>query len=217
MKLVHVTHIIVSSAMVISLSSCAQMNTKQGQGTAIGAGVGAGLGAAMGQAIGRDTEATLLGAGVGALLGGVAGNQIGYYMDSQEQELRNVVSQSEATSIRRDQDVLIATFRSEMFFDYNSSILKPGGYKEISRVAAVLNKYPQTHLDVGGHTDARGSEEYNYKLSVRRAEAVKNALIQHGVSPSRIRATGHGENQPISSSHAMNRRVEITITPITRG
>lgn len=199
-------------ALTLSLASCA-MENKQQQGTAVGAGVGAGLGAIIGQAIGGNTQATLLGAGIGAAVGGVAGNQIGKYMDLQEQDLRNAVGASESASISRNQDVLTATFKSEAFFDTNSSSLKPGAYTEIDRVASVLNKYPNTRIQVAGHTDSRGSEQSNLDLSQRRADSVKNALAQRGVDPMRIQTIGYGESQPISSSDAMNRRVEIIIVP----
>ncbi len=208
----HASRIIVI-ALTLSLAGCAGQ-TNQQQGTAIGAGVGAGLGALLGQAIGGNTEATILGAGVGAALGGITGNQVGRYMDQQEQELRSAIASSEAASIRRDEDVLTATFKAETFFDYNSSNLKPGAYTEISRVANVLNKYPQTRIQVAGHTDSKGSEEYNLRLSQSRADAVKNALAQRGVDPARIETIGFGESSPISSSDAMNRRVEIIIVPV---
>jgi outer membrane protein OmpA-like peptidoglycan-associated protein len=201
-------------SMIVMLLACAAPQNRQQQGTATGAAVGAGLGAILGQAIGKDTKGTLIGAGIGAILGGVAGNQIGAYMDRQEQSLRDTMAASEAASVRREQDVLITTFRSEVMFDLNSSTLKPGGYAEIARVANVLNQYPQTTLQVEGHTDSTGSEEYNMRLSQERAESVKNALIQHGVDARRITAIGYGESQPISSEDAINRRVNIVITPI---
>lgn len=209
------THVLVCSALILSLASCTALNTNQKQGTAIGAGVGAGLGAALGQAIGGDKEATLLGAGIGAMLGGIAGNQVGLYMDNQEQDLRNAMAASEAASIRRNQDVLVATFKGEAFFNHDSDRLLPGGYSEISRIANVLNKYHQTQIEVGGHTDSTGSAQYNQQLSMRRAQTVKDTLIQHGINPARIRTVGYGESMPISSNHAVNRRVEIVITPIT--
>lgn len=209
-------NILVVLTLAVSLSSCASLDTNQKQGTAIGAGVGAGVGAILGQAIGSNTESTLIGAGIGAALGGIAGNQVGLYMDNQERELRNVMAMSEAASIRRSQDVLIATFKGEAFFAYDSASLLPGGYTEISRMATVLNKYPQTQIEVAGHTDTRGSEQYNQQLSLRRARAVESALIQQGVAASRIRAIGYGESRPISSSDAMNRRVEVVIIPVTQ-
>jgi outer membrane protein OmpA-like peptidoglycan-associated protein len=200
----------------LTLLSCAGA-TKQERGRGTGAAVGAGLGAAVGQAIGRDTEGTLIGAGIGAVLGGIAGDQIGAYMDRQEQALRNATAASEAVSVQRTQDVLRATFKGDVFFDFDSAVLKPGAYGEIDRVASVLNKYPQTTIRVEGHTDAAGPEAYNQPLSERRAEAVKNALVQKGVDAARIEAIGYGESQPVSSESAMNRRVSIVITPVRRG
>jgi outer membrane protein OmpA-like peptidoglycan-associated protein len=203
-----------SAMMLVAfmLTACATAN-KQQTGTGVGAAVGAGVGAILGQAIGHDTTSTLVGAGIGAALGGVAGNQIGAYMDRQEQDLQNAIGQSEAASIQRDQDVLTATFKSDLFFDTNSAQLKPGAFNELSRVADVLNKYPQTTIRVEGHTDTRGDAGYNQQLSERRAESVKNALAQRGVNPNRMQAVGYGESQPISSSDAMNRRVNVVINP----
>ncbi len=195
-------------------NGCASMQSSQQKGTGSGALIGAAVGALAGQAIGSDTDSTLIGAGIGALLGGIAGNQIGAYMDRQEQALRQAISNSEAASLRREQDILTATFKSGVMFDFDSAVLKPGGQTEISRVATVLNNYPQTLLRVEGHTDTVGSEDYNQKLSEKRAIAVKNALIQHGIYEQRITAVGYGESQPISSEDAVNRRVNIVITPI---
>ncbi len=201
-------------AIMLTLAGCAFMQTSQQKGTGSGALIGAAVGALAGQAIGSDTESTLIGAGIGALLGGLAGNQIGAYMDRQEAELRSAIAASEATAISREQDILTATFKSELMFDFDSASLKPGGQTEIARVAAVLNKYPQTMLRVEGHTDTVGDEDYNQKLSERRANSVKNALIQQGVMEQRITTAGFGESQTISSEHAVNRRVNIVITPI---
>ncbi|MFO7910910.1 MAG: OmpA family protein [Desulfotignum sp.] len=215
MKKIFLTIIVI--AMLVNLFSCATTQTRQGHGTAVGAGVGAGLGAVLGQVIGRDTEATLIGAGIGAALGGLTGNQIGAYMDQQERELRNAIATSESASISREQDILRATFKGETFFEYDKSTLLPGAYAELRRISDILNKYPRTIIEVGGHTDTRGSEEYNQRLSERRAQAVKNELISNGVMSRRINAVGYGESRPISSDHAMNRRVEITIVPIREG
>ncbi len=206
------TSILVGFALVIFVYSCAG-STQQERGTKTGALIGAAGGALLGQAIGRNTTGTLLGAGIGAAIGGISGNQIGAYMDRQEQDLRASLAQSQAASIQRTQDVLTATFKSEVLFDFNSSTLKPGAYSEMDRVARILNKYPQTTIRVEGYTDSKGSKAYNQALSERRAIAVKNALTQRGVDPARIQTVGYGESQPISSNAAMNRRVNIVIIP----
>lgn len=205
--------IILCLALAMCFYSCAGP-THQQRGAKTGVLIGAAGGAILGQVIGRNTEATLLGAGIGAAVGGLSGHQIGAYMDRQEQELRAALAASEASSIQRTQNVLTATFQSEVMFDFDSATLKPGAYAEIGRVANVLNRYPQTTIRVEGHTDSKGSEQYNQDLSQRRAQAVKDALTQRGVDSRRIQTIGFGESQPISSSDAMNRRVNIVIIPI---
>lgn len=207
-----VLSIVAIMAVAAFLISCAGA-TQQERGARTGAVIGAASGALLGQAIGKDTEATLLGAAIGAAAGGVAGHQIGAYMDRQEAELRTAMAQSEAASIQREQNILTATFKGDVMFDFDSSILKPGAYAELDRVAKILNSYPQTRIRVEGHTDSTGGEAYNQALSERRAETVQSALVQRGVDPIRIEAVGFGESQPISSDNATNRRVNIVITP----
>ncbi len=210
MKQYKILSVVLLSLFIISCAG----TTNQGRKTQEGALIGAGVGAILGQVIGGDTEATLIGAGIGAALGGIAGNQIGAYMDRQESELRNVMASSQAASVTRSQNVLTATFKSEMFFDYNSAVLKAGAYSEMDRISRVLREYPQTRIRVEGHTDSKGSAEYNQKLSERRAQSVANSLIQRSVDPIRIETIGFGESQPISSNDANNRRVNIVIIPI---
>ena len=223
--------IIVVASLVSALTSCAG-STRREQTAGTGVAVGAGVGAILGQAIGRDTKSTVLGAGIGAMLGGIAGDQMGAYMDRQEEDMRRAVAASEesarkreaayraetqAVIVERTQDVLSTTFRSEVLFDFDSAEIKPGGRSELARVAGVLNKYPQTTILVEGHTDQTGTEEYNLRLSERRALAVKEALEAEGVGPYRIRAAGYGKARPISSDNAANRRVTIVIEPVAKG
>ncbi|MBA3035076.1 MAG: OmpA family protein [Desulfobacterium sp.] len=219
------------SIVVFALAGCA---TKTQTGALIGTGVGAAVGAGLGQAIGGDTKATLLGAAIGAAAGGLAGGAIGNYMDKQEAAMRQALADSEAASIRREQetlsqaqadstrkvqDVLTVTFKSDLLFAVNSSTLFPGAYDEIDRVAKVLNQYPETRIQIGGHTDSIGEADYNQKLSERRADGVKTALVGKGVSAARISAIGYGENKPIANNvneagRQQNRRVEIRIIPM---
>jgi outer membrane protein OmpA-like peptidoglycan-associated protein len=199
-------------------AGCAQPMTKTQKGTAVGTGVGAAVGAGLGQAIGGDTGGTLLGAGIGAVVGGLAGAGIGNYMEKQETALQQQFAASESASIRRDADVLAVTFKSDVLFDSGSSALKAGAYQEINRVAQVLIQYPETRIRVAGHTDSDGAEAFNQDLSVRRAEAVRNALVQQGVAAGRINPVGFGESQPIADNATavgkqLNRRVVVTIEP----
>jgi outer membrane protein OmpA-like peptidoglycan-associated protein len=210
------TGFVLVTLLILTMAACATEPTRTQKGTAAGVGVGAAVGAGLGQVIGRNTQATIIGAGIGAALGGLAGYQIASYMDRQEQQLRSVAQQSEAVAVQRDQNVLTATFRSDVLFDTDSAVLKPGAWQEIDRVAQVLYDYPQTTIRVEGHTDTRGSEQYNQDLSERRALAVKNALIQRNIDPRRIETVGYGESMPISDDHALNRRVNIVITPIEK-
>ena len=179
------------------------------------------MGAVIGGAYGGNTGAWIGGL-IGAGLGGLAGYQVGSYMDRQEAELNAALEESRANnqaSIERDRentDVLLATFKGDVFFDFDSAAMKPGAYAEINRVAPILQKYDHTAIQVEGHTDQIGTEAYNQRLSEQRADSVKNALIQRGIDPNRIRAVGFGESQPISSDNAMNRRVTLRIIPLVK-
>ncbi|MBT3356663.1 OmpA family protein [bacterium] len=211
--------LIVAVLLAFVLTGCAALGpegSKQGSGTGWGTGIGAGLGALAGQLAGGNTESTLIGAGIGAVLGGITGNQVGAYMDRQEVALEAVAREGQLLSIKRDQDVLRATFRGKTMFASNSAVLLPGSLEEVRRVAGILAQYQQTTVLVAGHTDIRGDESYNQRLSEKRANAVANVLVQYGVNPARITTIGHGETMTVSDQHALNRRVEIALTPITK-
>ncbi len=199
-------------------AGCANMQTKEWQGTMIGSGIGAALGAGLGQAIGGDTKATLLGAGIGAAVGGVAGNQWGKHLDQQEAALRQQFAQSEAVIIQRDKEQLSLTFKADAMFPVGSATPSEGFYNDLTKVAQVLNKYPDSVIIVRGHTDSTGKEQANQLLSDHRAQAVKNGLVGQGVNPERILPIGYGEAEPIADNSTeagrqLNRRVEITIAP----
>jgi outer membrane protein OmpA-like peptidoglycan-associated protein len=212
-----ITKRLIGMAVVVCLG-CASMGEKEQTGTAIGAGTGAVVGGLIGAATGskNQREKAAAGAVAGAAIGGLLGNRIGAYMDKQEADLRNAmastISQNNATIQRNNEQMLTATFKSDLFFDVNSSTIKPGGYAELDRVANVLAQYPQTMIRVEGHTDQTGSEQYNLQLSERRAIAVKNALTQTGIDAARITQVGMGECCPVSSDNAANRRVSMVLT-----
>ncbi len=208
----------VLALIAVTFWGCAQPQTKTQQGAMYGTGIGAAVGAGLGQVIGGDTESTLIGAGIGAALGGAAGAGIGRYMDNQEAMLRQQFAASDAANVQRNANILAVTFKGDVLFDVNSAALKPGSYSEINRVANVLVQYPQTNIQIAGHTDSTGSEVYNQDLSERRAMSVQNALANQGVSPMRMRTIGFGETQPVADNatdygRQLNRRVVVTIAP----
>lgn len=199
--------------------SCAPPQTKTGKGGAYGAAGGAVAGAIIGQVAGRDTESTLIGAAIGAAVGGAAGAGVGRMMDNQERDMREALAASEAAAIRREGDLLAISLKGDVTFDYDSAAVRPGLYSEIDRIANVLVNYPKTVILVEGHTDSTGSESYNMDLSQRRADAVKNLIVQRGVSSGRVETRAYGESLPIADNstetgRAMNRRVEIKVAPV---
>jgi len=168
--------------------------------------------------LGHDTKATLEGAAIGSAIGGLAGAGAGHYMDKQEQALRQAVAASEAAAVERQGDILSVTLKSDFLFDVDSSVVQPGAYSEIDRLAMVFTQYPDTRIRIEGHTDSTGPEEYNLHRSQRRAEAVKQLLASKVVYLDRMTAIGYGESRPKAGNDTpygrqLNRRVEIYIQP----
>ena len=211
----------VSISVLLSLllmAGCAAPETKTQKGAVYGTAGGAAAGAVIGQVIGRDTKATLIGAAIGAAVGGLGGAGVGKMMDNQERDMRQALATSEAAAVTREGNLLAVTFKGDVTFDTNSTVVRPGLQSEINRVAGVLSQYPQTLVRVEGHTDSVGTNEYNQDLSVRRAMAVKNLLVQRGIADSRIDSVGYGETMPVATNEnetgrQRNRRVEIKIAP----
>jgi outer membrane protein OmpA-like peptidoglycan-associated protein len=208
---------------VLLLAGCAETGTmtKSEQGGLFGAAGGAVVGAILGQAIGHDTKSTLIGAAIGAAVGGGGGYGVGKMMDNQEKEMRDALAKSEVAAVTREGNLLSVTFKGDVTFDTNSTEVRPELYTEINRVARVLNQYPDTLIRVEGHTDSKGSDEYNMDLSKRRAAAVKTLLSLRGVAENRIEVVGYGKTMPIATNDTelgrqKNRRVEIKIAPKTQ-
>lgn len=217
------TCISVFLCLVLLLAGCAapETQTKTQKGAIYGTAGGAAAGAVIGQVIGRDTKGTLIGAAIGAAVGGLGGAGIGRMMDNQERDMRNAMASSEAAAVSREGNLLAVTFKGDVTFDTNSTVVRPGLQSEINRVAGVLNQYPSTLVRVEGHTDSVGSNEYNMDLSNRRANAVKTLLVQRGIAENRIDAVGYGETMPVATNDTeagrqKNRRVEIKIAPQTQ-
>jgi outer membrane protein OmpA-like peptidoglycan-associated protein len=186
--------------------------------TAIGAGVGAVGGYLLGDLIGgrRDRTERIVGAGIGALAGGA----VGRYMDQQEQELRRRTAGT-GVEVERQGDELVLTMPSGITFAYNRYDIQPQFQATLDQVAQTLVAYPQTMIDIYGHTDSTGSDAYNQTLSENRARSVANYLASRGVQQVRMATTGFGETQlavnpeRTEADRQANRRVEIRIVPAT--
>jgi outer membrane protein OmpA-like peptidoglycan-associated protein len=183
--------------------------SNKAKGGAIGAGAGGAAGAVIGHAAGN----TALGAIIGAAVGGTAGVLIGNEMDKRAEEMRKDM---EGAKIERVGEGIKITFDSGLLFDVDKADLRPASKANIEVLAKTLNKYPDTNILIEGDTDNTGSEEYNLKLSERRAQSVANYLMSLGVPASRMSTVGLGESNPIASNDTeygrqQNRRVEVAI------
>lgn len=212
----------ISAITVLTLSFVLAGCAQDGQGgignTGGGAIIGALGGAAIGAATGNGGKDRAQRAAIGAAIGGLAGTAVGAYMDSQEEELREDLEGTGA-EVQRQGDAILVNLPSEITFPFDSAELRPDARASLWNVADILARNPKTTIDITGHTDSTGSEDYNIDLSLRRAEAVMNYLIQNGVDRYRIEAFGAGESRPIADNateigRQQNRRVEIRIDPI---
>jgi len=134
-------------------------------------------------------------------------------LESRDAQIRQLQQDLQAKQTTRG---TLVTF-GDVLFDLDRAELKPGGVREVQKLADFLNENPDRQIIVEGYTDSSGSDSYNQTLSERRAEAVRRELTRGGVAPQRIQTVGHGEAYPVAgndtaSSRAMNRRVEVTIS-----
>ncbi|MDX6752238.1 OmpA family protein [Geminicoccaceae bacterium 1502E] len=187
------------------------------------AGMGAGAGAVIGGIAGavldkNDARGVPLGAAIGAAVGG----GIGYLFDRQEQAFEQALAveqQQHVAEVERVRDDLLKiTLQNEVMFDFDSATIKPGFQPTLSKLAGVLVKYDRSNATIVGHTDSTGADSYNQQLSLRRAQAVQQALAGAGVPSYRMTAEGRGESQPIADNSTeagrqLNRRVEILVAP----
>ncbi|MFM6954365.1 MAG: OmpA family protein [Sphingobacteriaceae bacterium] len=190
------------------LESCSTTNK-----TTKGAVIGALAGGTVGALIGKKAGNTAVGAIVGGAIGGTAGAFIGRGMDRQAEQLKQTIPGAE---VIREGEGIIVKFDSGILFDVSKSELKAAAMTNIQNLAKSLRDNPDTDVMIIGHTDNSGSDEYNNRLSERRAEAVKTFTINQGIAGSRLSTRGKGESEPIADNaneegRAKNRRVEIVI------
>ena len=187
------------------------------KGALIGAAAGAVVGLISGDDAVERRQRALIGAGVGALAGG----SIGYYMDKQEAELRAEL-EGTGVSVSRIGDNITLNMPGNVTFATDSSDLSPAFFDVLNSVGKVLGEYEKTVVEVAGHTDSTGSDAYNQSLSERRARSVSTYLQGQGVITERLITVGMGESRPVADNttpdgRQANRRVEITMVPLTAG
>jgi outer membrane protein OmpA-like peptidoglycan-associated protein len=182
----------------------------------IGAAIGAGLGYATNTNKGSEgRKNAIIGAGIGAL-GGAA---VGQYMDKQQAALRAKLAGT-GVSVTRNGDNIILNMPSDVTFPTNGDQIAPQFYPVLNSVGEVLNQYPSTYVDVVGHADSVGTDDYNLSLSERRARATADYLYAQRVAKERLFIRGDGETRPVASNdtedgRSKNRRVEVTLRPVT--
>jgi len=208
MKKLQLSLITVLSAALL-FSGCSSLNKTQ-KGGAVGAAAGGTMGAVIGKASGN----TALGAIIGATVGGAAGAVIGHQMDKQAEEIKKTVPDAK---VERVGEGIVVEFSSNVLFGFDKSNLSADAKTNLDKLVKVLNTYPDTDIEVQGHTDSKGAEAYNKKLSVRRAGAVSDYLRGNGINTNRISIKGFGETAPkynnnTTDGQTQNRRVEFLIT-----
>ena len=177
-----------------------------------GAAIGVAGGALVGGLIGGNIKGALL----GAVIGGAAGAIIGNQMDKQAQRIEEELP---GAQVERVGEGIQVTFddKSGVNFEFDSAELTAEAKANLEKIAEVFLEFPDTDLAIEGHTDDTGNEDYNMKLSERRANSVKKFLMSAGVASSRMSVTAFGEAAPrydnaTKEGQAKNRRVEIGVS-----
>ncbi|MDO5646853.1 OmpA family protein [Paracoccus sp. (in: a-proteobacteria)] len=212
------TTTIIAASGVLALTACADPNAAGGlsrtqQGVLAGAAAGAIYGATRDDdRSGRGRDAAR-GAIVGAAIGAVAGN----VLDRQAQALQQSVTNPNIRIVNHGTHLQVVMPDGILFATDSAAVSGPA-QNDLYQVARNLNQFPNSRVEVIGHTDNTGSAAHNMDLSQRRANSVMGILAAAGVAQNRLTATGRGLTQPVASNdtaqgRAQNRRVEIIIRP----
>ena len=222
--MIRAKQILLSTAALSLLTACTDPayvagnapagSAQQYDKTQQGAMVGAVAGGVLGALIGNDGAESAV---KGAVIGGLAGAGVGYSLDRQEAQLRQDLNNSNI-GVQNTGDRLIVTLPQDITFASDSYTVNPGLRADLNTVAQSLMQYPNSTVQIVGHTDNTGEAAYNQTLSERRANAVADILMTGGVPFNRLQTFGRGEDQPVASNlteegKAQNRRVEIVILP----
>tara|TARA_R110002051_G_scaffold17010_2_gene50438 strand:+ start:7736 stop:8377 length:642 start_codon:yes stop_codon:yes gene_type:complete len=208
--------LIFAAASLAFVGACTETSPNGGVKARNGAAIGAGLGALAGIAGADTAKERRQNLAKGAVIGGLIGAGIGNALDRQEEELRAQMGSN--IGIVNNGNNLVVTLPQDILFATDSATVSGSSQNDIFTLANSINRYPNTTVNVIGHTDSTGEAAYNFDLSQRRAQAVASVMINAGVSPQRIRSIGRGEDAPIATNataqgRQQNRRVDIVITP----
>ncbi|MBU3031280.1 OmpA family protein [Paracoccus marinaquae] len=217
------TTTVIAASGLIALGACTDPSmTGTGTGTGLsrtqqGAMAGAALGAVLGATRDDDKNNQGKDAAKGAILGAMAGAVAGNILDRQAAALEQAVSNPNIQIVNHGSYLQVVLPEGILFATDSAAVSGPA-QGDLYAVARNLNQYPNSRVEVVGHTDDTGSAGYNFDLSQRRAQSVAGILTAAGVAPARIVAIGRGEDQPVASNgtvegRARNRRVEILIRP----
>jgi outer membrane protein OmpA-like peptidoglycan-associated protein len=195
--------------LAIFASSCGSLNNTQK-----GVGIGTGAGAVLGAVIGNATGNTGLGTAIGAVVGGTVGGIIGKKMDKQAEEIKNQIPNAK---VERVEEGITVEFNSAVLFGFNQADISAGAENSLNDLVVILNKYPDTNIEIDGHTDNKGTPEYNQTLSEKRATIVAAYLIKKGIAKARVTTKGLSFSVPkytndTPEGRTKNRRVEFIIT-----
>jgi outer membrane protein OmpA-like peptidoglycan-associated protein len=205
----HLKNLIVALPVIVLIMMGCNA-TKSQKGAVIGGAAGAVGGAVIGKAAGNQTLGTIIGAAVG----GTAGAIIGRDMDKQAEEIQKDVPDAK---VERIGEGIKIEFNEKILFAFSKSDLGDSAKGNLNKLVTILDKYPNTNIEIQGHTDSRGTDDYNMGLSLRRADAVRDYLQSQGINAVRMTTRGFGESAPAYTNDtpegmAQNRRVEFLIT-----
>jgi len=198
------------AAAVLFATGCADMSERQ-KGTAVGAGVGAGVGAAVGSMTGGKAGT---GALIGGALGAVAGNLWSKRMEDRRQAMEQATKGTNVEVTRTQDNQLKIHIPNDISFDVGSAAIKPQLRAVLDPFVNSLHDDPTARVAIIGHTDNTGSDALNNRLSIERADSVRDYIVTRGVAAGRVETAGRGEREPIADNNsdagrAKNRRVEI--------
>ena len=211
---------LVAVTSILAVTACTDVNTRTtnpNQRTAEGVGIGALGGALIGGLAADNKKERQRNIVIGAIAGGALGGVVGNNLDKQAADLQAAIGDSRV-SIVNTGNSLIVTMPQDILFDVDSASLRSDLRADLRALASNLQQYPDSRVQVIGHTDSTGEAGYNQQLSAQRASAVGRVLINNGVSAGRVVTSGRGESQPVATNQtpggrAQNRRVEIVILP----